>query len=83
MKRDSQRLVVVLSYLAMFMFYLCVLLFYILPKLLVDPTAEGVFSSLGLGAVLGWFMKQLGDMGQFYVRKGTDTPTNNGTKPVR
>lgn len=85
MTRDTQRLTVVLAYAAMFMFYLATLLFYIMPKLIGDPTAEGLFSSLGLGAVLGWFLKQLGDMGQFYVRKGTDalTSKDNTDKPVR
>lgn len=71
MTRDNQRLSVVMVYAAMFFFYLATLLFYVMPMMVADPTRGDIFSSLGLGAVLGWFLKQLGDMGQFYVRKGT------------
>ena len=79
MNRDNQRLIIVLSYVMMFMFYLSSLVFYVMPKLIADPTAGGIYSTLGLGALLGWFMKQLGDMGQFYVRKGTTPKSENAS----
>ena len=79
MTRDNQRLLIVMTYIAMFVLYMALLIFVVMPQLLNDPEAADVVMSLGLGTVLGWFMKQLGDMGQFYVRKGTTPKSENAS----